>query len=308
MVVCPEARATVVETPAVVGEPIEAAGRGGGMAQVVLVAVMAAWAAVSVLILRAMGLLRRGSLARARRDVSHLSWMEWLGLAVGLHVVSLMGAAAAVQLGLSTGGLATDDAVAQGLVWMLGHYVVGLGVVVGVRVWDAKPFAAAGFSIRRRDILIGLLGLAAVWPLILLTTMAGAALSTWLSGEAPNRLAHETLRTILDDPGSPIAWLLIAGVVIGAPILEEVMYRGLLQTAFVRFLRKPVLAILATSVLFAGQHVGSADPHAIAGLFVFSIALGFAFERSGRLGPSIVMHAGFNAANVILALFVAAGT
>ena len=38
------------------------------------------------------------------------------------------------------------------------------------------------------------------------------------------------------------------------------------------------------------------------GLFVLALILGWLYERSGSLWPGIVVHIGFNALNVIMAL------
>jgi ABC-2 type transport system permease protein len=61
-------------------------------------------------------------------------------------------------------------------------------------------------------------------------------------------------------------------------------------------------AIVATSAIFALMHGGIAQPHAIPALFTLSLALGWVYERTGRLTAPIVMHALFNAANLGLAL------
>ena len=65
-------------------------------------------------------------------------------------------------------------------------------------------------------------------------------------------------------------------------------------------------AITLTSVAFVLMHMTVASPHALAPLFVLSLGLGWAYERTGRLAAPIVMHMVFNLANLALALVTTA--
>ncbi|MEP7203525.1 MAG: CPBP family intramembrane glutamic endopeptidase [Ilumatobacteraceae bacterium] len=93
-------------------------------------------------------------------------------------------------------------------------------------------------------------------------------------------------------------WLvgLVAIVVIGAPFVEELMYRGLLQRAAVRRLNDTV-AIIAVAAFFALIHLRWVE---LPGLFVFGLILGVCALRTGRLGMSIVAHMAFNATGLLL--------
>ena len=93
--------------------------------------------------------------------------------------------------------------------------------------------------------------------------------------------------------------LLILITVIGAPIVEELFFRGLL----LRSLRKRRIpasaAILICGVVFAGFHFQGAQ---FAGLTVVGIGLACLAMWTDRLGPGIVAHAVFNAISVITLL------
>ena len=70
-------------------------------------------------------------------------------------------------------------------------------------------------------------------------------------------------------------------VVIGAPIVEELFYRGLLQRSLAdRFNEGAVLVFVAA--VFAAVHF---RPIEFPGLFVFGLMLGWAALRYRRLGP-----------------------
>ena len=93
-------------------------------------------------------------------------------------------------------------------------------------------------------------------------------------------------------------WLvgLIAIVVIGAPFVEELVYRGMLQGALVRRVNDAV-AVVAVAAFFALIHFRWVE---FPGLFVFGLILGACALRTGRLGMGIVAHMAFNATGLML--------
>jgi membrane protease YdiL (CAAX protease family) len=93
-------------------------------------------------------------------------------------------------------------------------------------------------------------------------------------------------------------WLvgLVLIVVIGAPLVEELMYRGLLQGAAVRRLNEAV-AVVVVAAFFALVHFRWVE---FPGLFVFGLVLGVCALRTGRLGMSIAAHMAFNATGLLL--------
>lgn len=93
-------------------------------------------------------------------------------------------------------------------------------------------------------------------------------------------------------------WLvgLVAVVVIGAPIVEELVYRGLLQGALVRRVNDAV-AVVAVAAFFALVHFRWVE---LPGLFVFGLILGVCALRTRRLGMGIMAHLAFNATGLML--------
>lgn len=94
---------------------------------------------------------------------------------------------------------------------------------------------------------------------------------------------------------------------VGAPIIEELLFRGLIQTRLVA--RWGVgRGIAVTSVLFGAAHLigwaGPASLLAVTGIAAGGLVLGYIRQRTGRLGTSMVAHSLFNAVAVVL---VAAG-
>ena len=83
-------------------------------------------------------------------------------------------------------------------------------------------------------------------------------------------------------------------VVVGAPIVEELFFRGLLLRSLVRRLG-PVPAIVTSAVLFGLAHFEGVQ---LPALIVFGLVLGYLAYRTGRLGPGIFAHMAFNAVTI----------
>jgi hypothetical protein len=86
-----------------------------------------------------------------------------------------------------------------------------------------------------------------------------------------------------------------------APLVEEVIYRGLLYSALQR-VAGPVLAVLVVTSMFAGLHVIQYWPNAgaITAISLLSLALTVVRARTGRLLPCYVIHLVFNGIQSII--------
>lgn len=97
--------------------------------------------------------------------------------------------------------------------------------------------------------------------------------------------------------------LVLVVVAVGAPIIEEMIFRGMLLSILVRSLsRWP--AIVISAAVFAAIHLF--DPNAIAvipGLFLLGIVLGWVAIRRGDLSLAIAMHSGINLLAAITLLY-----
>ncbi len=265
------------------------------------------WMLVPIVAVAA-AILLRGRLLRLPRDVAPpASAGTGLVLGIGFFIVLL-----AAQLGAAV-GLAISGArplpgeplnLAGTAALLAGQSIAGIGAAAAVVALlpDRRP---TRFAARLHDLPLGALGLLLAWPIVALVSIAAVlvadAIARMRSLEPPGQVAHRTLEALADG-GGPAWWMVIVLVVAFAPLLEEILYRGLLQGALREATGRPWLAIGATSVVFAVVHAGVADLHALPALFLLGVAFGVIVERTGRLGPAIAMHAIFNAANVLLAL------
>lgn len=118
--------------------------------------------------------------------------------------------------------------------------------------------------------------------------------------ESYEQVAVKVLKTSLASPLMTFfALLTIVGI---APVLEEFVFRGTLQT----YLKKrigPKAAIIITSAVFACFHYsveqGLGNLSLLPSLFTFACFLGFIYERQGSLFASIGLHFAFNLLNCI---------
>lgn len=85
--------------------------------------------------------------------------------------------------------------------------------------------------------------------------------------------------------------LLVLVVAVGAPVVEELFYRGLLMRSLERRLG-PAPALWVSSVLFGLSHFQLVQ---LPALVMFGLVAGWLAQRRGRLGPAIWAHVAFNA-------------
>lgn len=94
-----------------------------------------------------------------------------------------------------------------------------------------------------------------------------------------------------------VGWVLLLLLVgIGAPVVEELFYRGLFQRALLKRGLPAWASVLLGSAVFAAMHLEALQ---FLGLFVFGLVAGALAWRTGRLGPSVAAHVGFNVTTVV---------
>ena len=87
---------------------------------------------------------------------------------------------------------------------------------------------------------------------------------------------------------------------IGAAVAEEFLFRGVLFP-FVKQLGFPKSAWLGVSALFAAIHFDAAT---FVPLLAFALALTWLYEKTGNLLAPIFAHSVFNAANLVILIFM----
>ena len=266
---------------------------------------------VAALIVWRRGYLSRSALVGVPRREAGLELMDVM---VGL-VLMLLGMVAAQQImtrmglwidgdaGEST-GFTPQQYMKQALV---GQGLVQLPVVLYV-VWRCGGwpgrFRELGLLPRRpvREGIVALAGLAVALPMALGLSVVTVYVGLGLGRPAPE-IGHELL-SVLQEPA--LWWVkagLLTSALVLAPLLEEVIFRGLVQTAFLSVTRRGRRwwVVIIAAGIFTGMHIGQ-PWQVLPSLFVLGVVLGWLYERTGSLWPSVLVHAGFNAVNVALAV------
>lgn len=259
-------------------------------------------APLMLLALYAFGVLRPGALGGGGKsgtgggDRAH-PWFLWLFAALVVYVTSAFGAAIALAVPSWWEKVAMGDLRRAGLL-AIGQYTAGI-----LAAWCMLRLASGkGAAFAPKDAGLGLVAFVLGYPIVAASSVAATWVASKVTGSTPDPLAHQTLSLIVKNLDNPWTWAVIAGAVIGAPILEEVIYRGFVQKAVAGLVGKGWWSVMITSTIFAAMHWSAVPPHALVPLWVLGVALGVAAERTGRLGPAIIMHAAFNALNVALAI------
>jgi membrane protease YdiL (CAAX protease family) len=120
----------------------------------------------------------------------------------------------------------------------------------------------------------------------------------------PDGPPQQSIATLTEGTATVFDGILIVVMVgIAAPIVEEMLFRGMLLSRFSRSM-SPAWAILLQAIVFASIHL--LDPSAIAalpGLLIVGAVLGYAAMRTGNLSLPIMIHAGVNLTAVGLLIF-----
>lgn len=251
------------------------------------------------------GTLRAGGFKKVglRKVDAHPAFM-WLFAAMVVYLAWQTGAQLIAGMKWVKEGPAADTLQRQGVMALVG-YAVGIAAGLGMLHLLAKSGPESGVKFRVGDVWIGLWAFVLAWPVVEASGIGAVLVQGWLGGEAPT-LAHPTLAQIVESPHDPWRWVVIASVVLGAPIVEELVYRVFIQSAIVRVIGGVWPGVLITAGIFAAVHRFGGENAvpwvALAPIFVLGLAMGIAFERTKRVGVPILMHMAFNAVNVGMAL------
>ena len=153
---------------------------------------------------------------------------------------------------------------------------------------------ATAFTQKVRDIPIGLaVGAVAQFVAVPLLYLALSPLIDSYDLSEPAR----ALTNRANDPLGIVLLVLI--VVIGAPLVEEIFFRGVMF-ATLKDRCKPWVLVAVTSLIFVVFHLGQVLQYP--GLLLFGVLAGVMYYKTKRLGVAIWAHVGFNAVTVVALL------
>jgi uncharacterized protein len=223
-----------------------------------------------------------------RWGLGDVVWVWFAGLFVGAIAGSIATAVRGRGSGLDPDGLdlaialfAQNGAILIALFFVsrtkgLGTLRQDFGLVVRGRDW---PWLAAGVLVQ-----VGSIGI--------------VQLLQEVAGGIEEQQAADTVK----HAQGPELVLVVIGVALFAPLVEELLFRGLLLRASLRR-TSAVLAVVISSVAFAVVHL--LDPSTatlMTPLLLLAAISGIRAVRTGDLSQSILLHVGFNLLSAVLLL------
>ena len=236
--------------------------------------------------------LTRTPLRHAGRPVDvPVAVVTWLGAFLVGQIISVVVIAA-------SGAEDVDDVAIPTL--FAGVAATWTAYLVGM--WSASRRSGSGdfvedYAVRFRAVDLVGLPIGVLTQLVLVPLVYLPLRELWPDTFSDDRLS-ENAEKLADRASGPTMLLLVLMVCVGAPIVEELVYRGLLQGSFAaRF--DHILAWLAASAWFALIHF---RPVEYPGLFTFGLVAGACLLVTRRLGMSMTTHVAFNVTGLLLAV------
>lgn len=253
-----------------------------------------------LLFLAGIPLLLRALAAEGFRGLFHparLAWLRsrpWTPLDGASLLLILLSANAILSLayGVLRRALGWGDGSEQSwlVVQSVAFHWIGFAVMAGWAVHRGYGLVQ-GFSLRpgrlKASLRSGLGYLAGSMPAVIAAHLVFVA--GLLAAGAPLNPQDVTRVIAGTDSWVARAYFALLAVVV-APVVEEMLFRGILLPALSRVL-PPVGAMVAVSLLFAVFH---ANLLSVVALFMLSMGLCMAYARTRNLGAAIVMHSLFN--------------
>jgi membrane protease YdiL (CAAX protease family) len=254
------------------------------VAKVVLPLLLAAGALVLALRLRAFG---RPTPPSRHAGVSEHATPLWF-IGGGLFLIYLLRGSFLGDWDRRTNSIAM-------VVISLGMLALTAGVHAAMRWRHIEPVGVAGRLIPRA-IVPALL--ASIFAIPITYRVSTASVRLWELVGADHASAHAMLTEMRDSPDPIYVAMLVLQAVVLVPILEELIFRGHLQTAIDRAIGRPGVAIIVPSAVFAMIH----DWWSMPAIFALSVMMGVVYHRTQNLWAAILVHAGFNGLTTTLFL------
>jgi membrane protease YdiL (CAAX protease family) len=216
----------------------------------------------------------------------------WLGCYSVAVVLSIVVTPSDISGGDSA---ATDNPT----IWVLALSALGLWLpFIFMLRWVARR---AGTDLRTyfglRFVKIDWLGIPlGIFCQVVLMNVINWPLNKWWPSTFNSQRIETRARDMVDAAHGAWFVVLFLVVVVGAPFVEELVYRGFIQGGLQARLGS-TWALIITAGWFTVVHL---EPIEFPGLFAFAVVLGLCYRRTRRLGLSMVTHLAFNATGLLL--------
>ena len=163
-----------------------------------------------------------------------------------------------------------------------------------------------GYGSEFKSFCKGLLYCIIAYPIVMMLVQGAHLVVEWFGVQPVNeQVALAQLKNIKNYPW--LFWSLAVSIVTLVPLVEEFLFRGLLQNYLGNFCG-PKLSIIITSLCFALFHYsalqGATNIELMIGLFIYSYFIGVFYMRERSLWTPIAMHASFNALTIFIMFYV----
>ncbi|MFM1760750.1 MAG: hypothetical protein RL478_360 [Actinomycetota bacterium] len=229
------------------------------------------------------------------------SLLSILLLWIGCYLTAVMLSVAVMSItgSTSTSGASSDAATDSPTTWVLALSALGLWLpFVFMLRWVARR---AGTDFRQyfgmRFATTDWLGIPlGVFCQVVLMNVVNWPLNKWFPDTFNPQRIETRARDMVDAADGAWFIVLFVVVVVGAPLVEELVYRGFIQGGLQTQLGS-TWALIITAAWFTVVHL---EPIEFPGLFAFALVLGFCYRRTQRVGLSMVTHLAFNATGLLL--------
>ncbi len=210
-----------------------------------------------------------------------LSGWDALFILLGLHLAEALVGSLLYDF---RGRLGLDGAALSALTLLLASGIVFTFAMRFTRTGYPELFHASSASLAATAMLL----LPAVFALVPMLVLVATGLTDWLVAIAPlSRWEEELFAGMAPDSVAAVVMVCVL-----APVLEEMLFRGLILRGFLaRYPRWP--AILLSALLFGAAHLNIYQ--FVVGI-VIGVPLGWLYERTRSLLPCIALHAAYNLA------------
>jgi len=225
-----------------------------------------------------------------KRSVASIIFL-WLGC----YVVSAVLSVAVI----SASGGSTDSTADSPTTWVLALSALGLWLPFMVMLRAVARRSQSNFReyfglrFAKTDLAGVPLG---IFCQVVLMNAVNWPLNKWLPDIFNPQRVESRARDLVDAAHG--AWFIVLAVVVvvGAPLVEELVYRGFIQSGLQSRIGS-TWGLVITAAWFTVVHL---EPIEFPGLFAFAIVLGFCYQRTQRVGLSMVTHLAFNATGLLL--------
>ena len=172
------------------------------------------------------------------------------------------------------------------------------------KIWKNKDHPKSSWVVV--DFAVGIVGWVLSFPIVsIINGLLETLIKKFVDLGHYEQLAVKFVKTALSSPAC--IFLALSSVIILAPLIEEFLFRGVLQTHLKKHLGRHaaiILSALAFSFFHFALSQGYGNISLLISLFTLGGFLGFLYEKQGSLWSPIALHMTFNTVSALRIIFL----